>query len=71
MKEDTNTTASREIDWQAEYWKGLRDYIELNQRKIESDNIIIELTKELAECREILARKRTINQYKGGTNKIS
>ena len=71
MKENTNTAAPRGIDWEAEYWKGLHDYIELNQRKIESDNMIIKLTKELAECREILAGKRTINQQKGGTNKIS
>ena len=71
MKENTNTTDSRKIDWQAKYWKCLRDYIELNRRKIESDNRIIELTNELIECREILGGMRTINQQKGGTNKIS
>ena len=28
MKENVNTTNSPEIDWRAEYWKGVRDYIE-------------------------------------------
>ena len=35
MKENVNTTNSPEIDWRAEYWKGVRDYIEQGDRLIE------------------------------------
>ena len=47
MKENVNTTNSPEIDWRAEYWKGVRDYIEQGDRLIEAHQRIIELTKEL------------------------
>lgn len=68
---DVRTTAPRQVDWEAEYWKGVRDYIEQNNNLIEAHWRIIELTNELIECRKILAGKRTINHQQGGTNKIN
>ena len=55
----------------AEYWKGVRDYIEQGDRLIEAHQRIIELTKELTECRDILAGRRTINQYQCRTSKLN
>ena len=76
MKKNVNTTSSPEIDWRAEYWKGerfalVRDYIEQGDRLIEAHQRIIELTKELTECRDILAGRRTINQYQCRTSKLN
>ena len=61
MKKNVNTTSSPGIDWRAEYWKGVRDYIEQGDRLIKAEQRIVELTKELIECRDILAGRRTIN----------
>ena len=36
MKKNVNTTSSPEIDWRAEYWKGVRDYIEQGDRLIKA-----------------------------------
>ena len=36
MKKNVNTTSSPEIDWRAEYWKGVRDYIEQEENKLET-----------------------------------
>lgn len=58
MKENVNTTNSPEIDWRAEYWKGVRDYIEQGDRLIEAHQRIIELTKELTELRMQLQELR-------------
>ena len=71
MKKNVNTTSSPEIDWRAEYWKGVRDYIEQGNRLIKAQQRIVELTKELIECRDILAGRRTINQYQCKTSKLS
>ena len=53
MKKNVNTTSSPGIDWRAEYWKGVRDYIEQGDRLIKAQQRIVELTKELIECRDI------------------
>ena len=71
MKKNVNTTSSPEIDWRAEYWKGVRDYIEQVDRLIKAQQRIVELTKELIECRDILAGRHTINQYQCKTSKLS
>ena len=71
MKENVNTTSSPEIDWRAEYWKDVSDYIEQGDRLIKAQQRIVELTKELIECRDILAGRRTINQYQCKTSKLS
>ena len=71
MKKNVNTTSSPEIDWRAEYWKGVRDYIEQRDRLIKAQQRIVELTKELIECRDILAGRHTINQYQCKTSKLS
>ena len=71
MKKNINTTSSPGIDWRAEYWKGVRDYIEQGDRLIKAQQRIVELTKELIECRDILAGRRTINQYQCKTSKLS
>ena len=71
MKKNVNTTSSPEIDWRAEYWKGVRDYIEQGDRLIKAQHRIVELTKELIECRDILAGRHTINQYQCKTSKLS
>ena len=71
MKENVNTTSSPEIDWRAEYWKDVRDYIEQGDRLIKAQQRIVELTKELIECRDILAGRHTINQYQCKTSKLS
>ena len=57
MKKNVNTTSSPEIDWRAEYWKGVRDYIEQGDRLIKAQQRIVELTKELIECRDIFGRQ--------------
>ena len=49
----------------------VRDYIEQGDRLIEAHQRIIELTKELTECRDILAGRRTINQYQCRTSKLN
>ena len=61
MKKNVNTTSSPGIDWRAGYWKGVRDYIEQGDRLIKAQQRIVELTKELIECRDILAGRRSIN----------
>ena len=71
MKKNVNTTSSPEIDWRAEYWKGVRDSIEQGDRLIKAQQRIVELTKELIECRDILAGRHTINQYQCKTSKLS
>ena len=71
MKENVNTTSSPEIDWRAESWNGVRDYIEQGDRLIKAEQRIVELTKELIECRDILAGRRTINQYQCRTSKLN
>ena len=71
MKKNVNTTSSPEIDWRAEYWKGVSDYIEQGDRLIKAQQRIVELTKELIECRDILAGRHTINQYQCNTSKLS
>ena len=71
MKKNVNTTSSPEIDWRAEYWKGVRVYIEQGDRLIKAQQRIVELTKELIECRDILAGRHTINQYQCKTSKLS
>ena len=71
MKKNVNTTSSPEIDWRAEYWKGVRDDIEQGDRLIKAQQRIVELTKELIECRDILAGRHTINQYQCKTSKLS
>ena len=71
MKKNVNTTSSPEIDWRAEYWKGVRDCIEQGDRLIKAQQRIVELTKELIECRDILAGRHTINQYQCKTSKLS
>ena len=71
MKKHVATTGSPEIDWRAEYWKGVRDYIEQCDRLIKAQQRIVELTKELIECRDILAGRHTINQYQCKTSKLS
>lgn len=71
MKKNVNTTSSPEIDWRAEYWKGVHDYIEQGDRLIKAQQRIVELTKELIECRDILAGRHTINQYQCKTSKLS
>ena len=71
MKKNVNTTSSPEIDWRAEYWKGVRDYIEQGDRLIKAQQRIVELTKALIECRDILAGRHTINQYQCKTSKLS
>ena len=71
MKKNVNTTSSPGIDWRSEYWKGVRYYIEQGDRLIKAQQRIVELTKELIECRDILAGRRTINQYQCKTSKLS
>ena len=71
MKKNVNTTSSPEIDWRAEDWEGVRDYIEQGDRLIKAQQRIVELTKELIECRDILAGRHTINQYQCKTSKLS
>ena len=43
MKENVNTTSSPEIDWRAEYWKGVRDYIEQEENKLETQRAKLNL----------------------------
>ena len=71
MKKNVNTTSYPGRDGRAEYWKGVRDYIEQGDRLIKAQQRIVELTKELIECRDILAGRRTINQYQCKTSKLS
>ena len=43
MKKNVNTTSSPEIDWRAEYWKGVRDYIEQEENKLETQRAKLNL----------------------------
>ena len=71
MKKNVNTTSSPEIDWRAEYWTAVPGYGEQGDRLIKAQQRIVELTKELIECRDILAGRHTINQYQCKTSKLS
>lgn len=71
MKKNVNTTSSPGIDWRAEYWKGVRDYIEQGDRLIKAQQRIVELTKELIECRDIFGRQAHNQSIPMQTSKLS